>query len=133
MLFESYRLFPTNDSVDGAGGGVYECPILCMNIFRESFESSGLLLCGENAGEETILYSVRHNERGVGITSRRFCDLIASALRRSGAPPPKRITGVHVEFVDAVAGNGATGAAHGLGVAGVWSRVRICGLGEFGT
>jgi hypothetical protein len=90
-----------------------------------------LMLCAESKRGENAFFAVHHKGRPVGVTSRRFSELVVSVLRRSRTQRPKRITGAHVEFVDTAAGHEATGAAHGLGVSGVWSRVRVFGLGEF--
>ncbi len=74
-------------------------------------------------------YRVMHNKRPIGITSEAFGLTLGRALG-GGRRFPDRIERVNVESVDTVAGNEAEGRKHGLGPSGLWSRVRVNGLGE---
>ena len=66
----------------------------------------------------------------VGLTSEEFGRTLGRALgSRHQATWPRRISGLHVELVDTVAGDGSAGRAHGLGGSGLWLRVRVFGLG----
>jgi hypothetical protein len=80
-------------------------------------------------------YVVQHAGNYIGITSIDAFHQMQVALW----PPkafgkfelrwPSRIGGLHVETVDTVAGSPATSRKHGLGISGLWLRVRVSGLG----
>jgi len=75
-------------------------------------------------------YAIWHGNRSVGLTSDEFGQLLGRVLRgRYLVGWPQQIDGLRVEFVDTVAGDGSSGAAHGLGSCGLWLRIRIFGLG----
>lgn len=81
-------------------------------------------------------FIVYHSGRCVGITSGEAFQ----ALRIALTPPkvwgkfeirwPARISGLHVEVIDTVAGSPATSRKYGLGISGLWLRVRVAGLGN---
>ena len=87
-------------------------------------------------GKRQKHFVVRHAGQCVGITSVDAFHALHVAL----TPPkawgkfeirwPARITGLHVEVIDAVAGSPATSRKHGLGISGLWLRVRVAGLGN---
>jgi len=81
-------------------------------------------------------YVVHHRDELVGITS-----IEASYAFRTALKPPRasrsfeikwpwKITGLRVEAIDTVAGHPATSRKHGLGISGLWLRVRVAGLGD---
>lgn len=84
----------------------------------------------DGGNQDQAFFAISHGGRPVGVTSPMFCDLFGRVLRRAGSKWPTRICNLHVEFVDAVVGQGTVGAAHGLGASGIWRRVRVFGLGD---
>jgi len=88
------------------------------------------LLGAQPGGDSVGHYAVYHEGRAVGLTSEAFGAVLDRALglgRRTTWP--QRISGLHVELVDTVAGHGSVGQAHGLGVSGLWLRIRVFGFG----
>lgn len=81
-------------------------------------------------------YAIYHGHKAVGLTTEEFGLLLGRTLRaRRPAAWPEQIDGLHVEFVDTVAGDCLVGRTHGLGACGLWLRIRIFGLGtlQFGN
>jgi hypothetical protein len=88
------------------------------------------LLGPQPGGDSVAHYAVYHEGHAVGLTSEAFGAVLGRALglgRRTTWP--QRISGLHVELVDTVAGHGSVGQAYGLGASGLWLRVRVFGLG----
>lgn len=73
-------------------------------------------------------YRILHNGRAVGVTSERFTEHVTRTVG-ADARLPSRISGLHVEMVDTVAGDTIAGRNAGLGAHGLWARVRVFGLG----
>jgi hypothetical protein len=75
-------------------------------------------------------YAVWHHDRIVGRTSQQF----GVDLRRIVGPRtvtwPTEMRGIHVDEVDCAAGAPDTGMRCGLGISGLWLRVRGFGLAE---
>jgi hypothetical protein len=85
-------------------------------------------------GELRKFYVIEHDGYGVGVTSLSFGRVLYSCLKfRAGwnINWPVRISGLHVEGVETVAGLPSSSLRAGLGGCGVWLRVRISGLGLF--
>jgi len=77
-------------------------------------------------------YAICHDGHLVGLTSAEFGRTLGRAMGvRYQATWPRQISGLHVEFVDTVAGDASVGRAYGLGGSGLWLRVRVFGLGMF--
>ena len=91
------------------------------------------LLARSRDGTNRAFYSLRHRARVVGITSETFAELLYRTLKVSGrwkVTWPERLEGVHVECIDTVAGTEASSLRGGLGVSGMWLRVRPFGLAK---
>ena len=129
-------------AVDPAGGFGFEGDVCAIQRYIEDNVRIGdevELDCIDVLTEDDTQqkhFVVRHAGRCVGITS-----VDTFHALRSGLTPPKawgkfkirwptRITGLHVEVVDTVAGSPATSRKHGLGISGLWLRVRVSGLGN---
>jgi hypothetical protein len=81
-------------------------------------------------GKPIAYFTVSHNGRPVGLTSEKFAMTLRRALGNHSRPVwPRRISGIHVELVDTVAGHASVGRKYGLGANGLWLRVRMFGLG----
>jgi hypothetical protein len=94
------------------------------------------LLDQQSGADRPPYYAIYHDGHAVGLTSEEFGHILDRILGTRGRPVwPQRITGLHVELVDTVAGQPWAGQAHGLGSCGLWLRVRVFGLGvlRFGT
>jgi hypothetical protein len=94
------------------------------------------LLDQQPGASPAVHYAIYHDGHAIGLTSEEFGRALGRALGvRRQAAWPRRIDGLHVEFVDTVAGLAWVGEAHGLGGCGLWLRVRVFGLGvlRFGT
>lgn len=91
------------------------------------------LLRASIAGPPTAIYAASHNGKTVAITGQQFGEHLGRRLGNSRAPRrwPKRITDLHVEGIDTVAGPRAYGQNAGIGGTGLWLRLRAVGLGEF--
>jgi hypothetical protein len=95
-----------------------------------------VLLCKDEFidGELRKFYAIEHKGNLVGVTSVSFGRALFSLLKINAGWEvnwPVRITGLHVEGVDTVAGLPSSSQRAGLGGCGVWLRVRISGLGIF--
>jgi len=94
--------------------------------------SLGIIKHSED-GQPRVSYAIKHNERVVGVTSDHFG---ASLLRMLKISPswrvswPLRIDDLHVEALDSVAGTAAMSHKCGLGISGIWLRVRVAGFGD---
>lgn len=77
-------------------------------------------------------YAVEHRKRVVGITSEAFGHALRGGLGRGRGrrEAPGFIVGLRVDDVETVAGSDALTRQWGLGVSGLWLRVRVAGLGE---
>lgn len=88
------------------------------------------LLDQRPGADRTPYYAICHDDHAVGLTSEEFGHILDRVLGTRRRPVwPQRIVGLHVEFVDTVAGQPSAGQAHGLGSCGLWLRVRVFGLG----
>lgn len=75
------------------------------------------------------IYSVDHAREGViGVTGSELGDALR---RRLGRKAPARITGLHVDELETVAGSPDVADGAGLGRGGLWLRPRLVGLGVF--
>ncbi|WP_030735325.1 UvrD-helicase domain-containing protein [Streptomyces sp. NRRL F-2890] len=84
--------------------------------------------------DQTPPYAVLHDGRFVGEVSevfRRALHLMLSRGSRSEYNVPRRITGLHVECVETVAGSDIATERAGLGSSGAWLAPRLSGLGRF--
>lgn len=85
-------------------------------------------------GLPRAFYHIIHDGNVVGVTSEEFASDLYSIMKVNGAWEvrwPEGITGLHVEFVDTVAGTSAAGSNAGLGPTGIWLRPRVAGMGTF--
>jgi len=93
-----------------------------------------LRLLDDDSSEPGPYYVIEHEGRSVGVTSSRFAEELSRLFhgRSSKGKPlwPEEIQHLHVEEVDSVAGSRATGKRWGLGISGIWLRVRVSGLGS---
>ncbi|MFD4139564.1 UvrD-helicase domain-containing protein [Streptomyces sp. NPDC058572] len=80
-------------------------------------------------------YALVHEERTIGVASEAFrCDLYRFMQQSKRFEPqnwPRRISGLHIDTVETVAGEPAVGMQAGLGDLGVWLAPRPTGLGRF--
>jgi hypothetical protein len=95
-----------------------------------------VLQCREDFvdGEPRKFYVIEHNGYPVGVTSLSFGRTLYLCQKINGSwnvSWPVRISGLHVEGVETVAGLPSSSLRAGLGGCGVWLRVRISGLGIF--
>lgn len=81
------------------------------------------------------VYTVRHGERVIGLTSKGFAKVLARSLGYYGRPGahkyPAQINGLHIEMLDTVAGTPADAERFGIGPSALWLRPRLVGLGRF--
>jgi hypothetical protein len=85
------------------------------------------------SGETQTYYVVRHQGRVVGVTSADFGSALYTTLKLYPSwtvHMPTEISDLYVEGVDTVAGSPAASRRAGLGVSGLWLRVRVGGLGQ---
>lgn len=78
-------------------------------------------------------YAVEHREGVLGVTSERFAEVLHRVLkvhRKWRVNWPQQIDGLHVDFVDSVAGLPGVAQASGLGECGIYNRIRVAGLGR---
>ena len=83
-------------------------------------------------GEHSVLYRIKHCGHTIGVTSEAFSHTLSRILNhrhRENPRWPASIKSLHVDAVDTVAGTSAASRKCGLGVSGIWLRVRISGLG----
>lgn len=84
---------------------------------------------------ETPPYGVFHAGRPIGEMSTRFRGDLWRLLKQSGSYQvkrwPYRITGLHIDAVETVAGFPSITQRAGIGDRGVWLAPRLCGLGRF--
>ncbi|MFD5915312.1 UvrD-helicase domain-containing protein [Kitasatospora sp. NPDC058201] len=87
------------------------------------------------AADQSPPYAVSVAGRRTGVVSQRFRTDLHRMLRRNArtevANWPPLITGLRVDSVESVAGDGAVSERAGLGDRGVWLAPRLCGLGRF--
>ncbi|MDN3293718.1 ATP-dependent helicase [Streptomyces ficellus] len=80
-------------------------------------------------------YALAHRERLIGVASESFrrdmYRLMQQSHRYEPRNWPRRITGLRLDTVETVAGEGAAGSRAGLGDLGVWLAPRPTGLGRF--
>ncbi|GAA4956320.1 hypothetical protein GCM10023205_18070 [Yinghuangia aomiensis] len=85
--------------------------------------------------EQTPPYAVLHDGRPVGEVSETFRRALHLMLGNGGKWSdyglPGRITGLHIDCVETVAGSDAASERAGLGSSGAWLAPRIGGLGRF--
>lgn len=85
-------------------------------------------------GAPRMFYVIEHKGYEVGVTSLPFGRVLYSYLKVGPGWEinwPVRISGLHVEGTETVAGLPGASLRAGLGGCGVWLRVRISGLGLF--
>lgn len=120
------------DSIHPAGTWLFEDDASALQRYFATDVTPGnpvdLVLATRAPGDETIRYVIRHQGRSIGATSDAFGSVVQRALG-SKSRPPRTISGLRVEMVDTVAGDASVAKRHGLGAHGIWSRVRIFGLG----
>ncbi|ORL40549.1 DNA helicase [Prescottella equi] len=84
---------------------------------------------------QTPPYGLFHDGRPIGEVSERFRSdmwrLLKIGRRFEVRRWPERITGLHVDTLETVAGSPAVTERSGLGDRGVWIAPRLCGLGRF--
>lgn len=82
-----------------------------------------------------VRYTVHHDERIVGLTSKHFADVLDRFLGyhkwKPGLSYPLQIGGLHVEMLDSVAGTPADAERFNIGPSALWLRPRLVGLGKF--
>jgi hypothetical protein len=86
-----------------------------------------------NEGTPRAFYAIRHQERVIGLTSEQFGAALFRILRlnrRWTVNWPKTIEKLRVEGIESVAGTSSQSQQLGLGVSGMWLRVRVSGLGS---
>jgi hypothetical protein len=91
------------------------------------------LVARSTSGANRAFYAVSHKGRVVGVTSEAFGQLLYRTLKishRWHVTWPTRLEGLRVECVDTVAGTEAASQRAGLGVSGMWLRVRAFGLAQ---
>lgn len=85
--------------------------------------------------DQTPPYAVVHDGRAVGEVSETFRRALHLMLGRDGGRSeynvPGRITGLHIDCVETVAGSDVATERAGLGGSGVWLAPRLIGLGRF--
>ncbi|MYS84166.1 UvrD-helicase domain-containing protein [Embleya scabrispora] len=85
--------------------------------------------------DQTPPYAVLHDDRPVGEVSETFRRALHLMLSRDGSRSeynvPGRITGLHIDCVETVAGSDVATERAGLGSSGVWLAPRLSGLGRF--
>ena len=96
-------------------------------------ELAAELVAQSTSGVDRAFYAVTHHGRVVGVTSEAFGQLLFRTLKINRGWKvtwPTRLEGLHVECVDTVAGTEAASQRAGLGVSGMWLRVRAFGLAK---
>lgn len=81
---------------------------------------------------ESPTYAVVHDGLPIGRTSQSFGEALMRV--RSSLPShrfPERIDGARIQMVDTVAGDAGVGRSLGVSRCGLWSRVRLEGVGDF--
>ncbi|MFG2950457.1 UvrD-helicase domain-containing protein [Streptomyces adustus] len=85
--------------------------------------------------EETPPYGIFHHDRPIGSVSEQFrrdlWRLLKINTRWKVERWPCRVTGLHIDTVESVAGFPALTRRLGLGDRGLWLAPRLCGLGHF--
>lgn len=85
--------------------------------------------------DQTPPYAVLHDGRPVGEVSEAFRRALHLMLSRGGSwseyNVPCRITGLHIDCVETVAGSDIATERAGLGSSGAWLAPRLSGLGRF--
>jgi len=134
-VFDFEVLGRDTDSLNPAGALFLEADVVWTQEYLRTAVTPGdpvkvELLHESRDGVPVAYYAVRHEGTLVGLTSDEFARTLHRALGSRGHVRwPTSIDGLHVEFVDTVAGHASVGRAHGLGGNGLWMRVRVFGLG----
>jgi superfamily I DNA/RNA helicase len=84
-------------------------------------------------GQPRVSYAIEHEGQVVGVTSDYFGGSLFRTLKISPTWRvnwPLRIDDLHVEAIDSVAGSPVQSHRSGLGVSGLWLRVRVAGFGD---
>jgi hypothetical protein len=85
--------------------------------------------------DQTPPYVILHDGRPVAEVSEAFRRALYLMLSRGGGRPeyniPSRITGLHIDCVETVAGSDIATERAGLGSSGAWLAPRLSGLGRF--
>ncbi len=122
-------------SVHPAGAWLLQMDVSATQEYLKSAVRPGdpviLELLDQQLGaDHAAHYGIYHAGHAVGLSSEEFGQKLGHFLgTRRRSAWPQQIDGLHVEFVDTVAGDAAAGRAHGLGACGLWLRVRVFGLG----
>lgn len=120
------------DAVRPAGTRLFEddAPALQRYLLDEVMPGDPveLVLAERTADEDVTRFVIRHRDRPIGVTSDAFGSVLSRVLG-SKSRPPRTISALRVEMVDTVAGDAAVAHRVGLASHGIWSRVRIFGLG----
>lgn len=120
--------------------GIHEDAIELLKHLREEVDVGSpaelTLLHGiPVAADQSPPYAVVVGGRPIAVASERFRTDLHRLLRRNAHTGvetwPQRITGLRVEGVESVAGDGAMAERAGMGAHGVWLAPRLCGLGRF--
>ncbi|MFF2954663.1 UvrD-helicase domain-containing protein [Kitasatospora sp. NPDC057965] len=87
------------------------------------------------AADQSPPYAVTVGGRRIAVVSRRFRSDLRQMLRRNSHSEaenwPPLITGLRVDCVESVAGDGTASERAGLDNRGVWLAPRLCGMGRF--
>ncbi|MDH2430319.1 UvrD-helicase domain-containing protein [Sphaerisporangium sp. TRM90804] len=85
----------------------------------------------QSSSAEPLMYVVRHEGNGIGVTTDSFAGALRTLLPGRDRRFPPGIGDLRVDCVETVVGREAAGVNAGLGWSGVWLRPRVMGLGRF--